>query len=99
MPDETFRQFYERTTGHEWPGHRGEMFYDVVKRVMNAVADWCDELAKKPRPLPEGSDFGEHPSLDERVAIDWCKAKKLCLLSEAAEWAAIQAVRRATPPT
>lgn len=43
MMDEKFREYYERTTGHPWPGVPGELLHVIMLRVMNAVADWCDE--------------------------------------------------------
>ena len=44
---ESFRAFYKRTTGYDYPGEDRESVHLVMKRVAEALADWADELARR----------------------------------------------------
>lgn len=63
----SFREWYEERHG-VWPGHTGEPIDAVVRRVLDAVADYTDEVTAPTRmPTPHTrhepvSGVSSHPS-------------------------------------
>jgi len=45
---ETFRAFYARTTGAPWPHYPREDMTVAFDRIANALADWADEVGRRP---------------------------------------------------
>lgn len=43
---ETFRMFFRRRHGFEYPTRGGETAEAVLNRLADALADWADELAR-----------------------------------------------------
>ncbi len=43
--NETFREFFKRKHGFEFPTYGGETTEVVQKRIAQATADWMDEIA------------------------------------------------------
>lgn len=45
--NETFRDFFKRKYGFDYPTIGGEMTQTVLHRIAEATADWMDELATR----------------------------------------------------
>lgn len=61
---ETFREFFKRQHGFEFPAQQGELTKVVMDRMVGSMADWMDELAKRiapEGPSPSGTDLMKDP--------------------------------------